>query len=160
MLPVKKILCSTDFSQPSYEALNVATELALHFAADLTIVHVISPVPVPHASAPGPPPAFDIAAYEKQLEDSTKERLIALIQERVLEHVSDAQPLVCIGDAAHEITRVAEDEQTDLIVTATHGMTGWRRVIFGSVAEKVVRLAATPMLTVRAHKNNNSVHPS
>jgi hypothetical protein len=46
------------------------------------------------------------------------------------------------GDAASEIVRIAEHEHADLIVIATHGMTGWRRVLFGSVAERVVRLAS------------------
>jgi nucleotide-binding universal stress UspA family protein len=46
--------------------------------------------------------------------------------------------------------RIAEHENADLIVIATHGMTGWRRVLFGSVAEKVVRLAKCPVLTIRA----------
>lgn len=53
------------------------------------------------------------------------------------------------GDVADEIVRIAETEKADLIVTATHGTTGWRRFVFGSVAEKVVRLAKCPVLTIR-----------
>ena len=52
------------------------------------------------------------------------------------------------GDVASEIVRIAEKENVDMIVIATHGMTGWRRV-FGSVAERVVRLAKCPVLTTR-----------
>lgn len=53
------------------------------------------------------------------------------------------------GDAASEIVRIAEEENVDMIVIATYGMTGWRRVAFGSVAERVVRLAKCPVLTTR-----------
>jgi nucleotide-binding universal stress UspA family protein len=53
-------------------------------------------------------------------------------------------------DAGGEIVRIAEDERADLIVIATAGMRGFRHVLFGLVAEKVVRLAACPVLTVRA----------
>jgi nucleotide-binding universal stress UspA family protein len=51
-----------------------------------------------------------------------------------------------------EILRIAEHNHADLIVIATHGMTGWHRLVFGSVAEKVVRLAHCPVLVMRAEK--------
>jgi nucleotide-binding universal stress UspA family protein len=54
------------------------------------------------------------------------------------------------GDAGAEIVRLASDEAADLIVIATHGTTGWRHAMFGSVAEKVVRLARRPVLTIPA----------
>ena len=53
------------------------------------------------------------------------------------------------GYAAEEIIRAAEAEKADMIVIATHGGTGWQHLIFGSVAEKVVRLASCPVLTIR-----------
>jgi universal stress protein A len=57
---------------------------------------------------------------------------------------------VVTGDPAPEIVRLAEQEVVDLIVIATHGQSGWRHFVFGSVAEKVVRLAPCPVLTIRA----------
>jgi len=61
--------------------------------------------------------------------------------------------IVVLGGAADEIIRISGEEKVDLIVIATHGQTGWRHMVFGSVAEKVVRLAPCPVLTVRApHK--------
>jgi nucleotide-binding universal stress UspA family protein len=57
---------------------------------------------------------------------------------------------VTTGEAAPEILRMAQKEQVDLIVIATHGLTGWRRLVFGSVAEKVVRQASCPVLTIVA----------
>ena len=54
------------------------------------------------------------------------------------------------GDAANEIVRIAEDERVGMIVIATHGMTGWHQVAFGSVAERVVRLSSRPVLSIRS----------
>jgi nucleotide-binding universal stress UspA family protein len=58
--------------------------------------------------------------------------------------------LVTTGDAASEILRIAHQERIDLIVIASHGLKGWRRLVHGSVAEKVVRQAACPVLTIVA----------
>lgn len=57
--------------------------------------------------------------------------------------------VVLHGDPADEIVRFAHDERKDLVVIATHGRTGWRRSVFGSVAERVIRLARCPVLTIR-----------
>jgi len=63
--------------------------------------------------------------------------------------------IVVLGEAADEIVRMSEEQRVDLIVIATHGQTGWRHMVFGSVAEKVVRLAPCPVLTIRApHKES------
>jgi nucleotide-binding universal stress UspA family protein len=61
-----------------------------------------------------------------------------------------AHPVLASGDPPREIIRAAEDQKIDLIVIATHGHTGWGRLLFGSVAEKVVRLAPCPVLTIKA----------
>jgi nucleotide-binding universal stress UspA family protein len=56
--------------------------------------------------------------------------------------------LTSVGNPAEEITRVGAGEQVDLVVIATHGLTGWRHLVFGSIAEKVVRLSVCPVLTI------------
>jgi nucleotide-binding universal stress UspA family protein len=61
-----------------------------------------------------------------------------------------AHAVVCIGDAADEIAAAAVQQDADFIVMSTHGHTGWRRLVYGSVAEKVLRLADCPVLVVRA----------
>jgi len=81
---------------------------------------------------------------EKRLHEMTRESKEKGMQGRVfVEH----------GDAAGEIVRVAEEQRMDLIVIATFGKTGWRRLAFGSVTEKVVRLAPCPVLVVRGMKD-------
>ena len=151
MLPIKKIVCSTDFSEPSYEALKAADELALHFSAELVLVHVVSPVPVyptPVTPAASAPSAGFVASYQQELEVYAKTSLDRVVQERVSEGIT-SRTKVCLGEAAKEIVGTAAEEHADLIVIATHGLTGWRRFMFGSVAEKVMRFAQCPVLTIR-----------
>ncbi|RJP65894.1 MAG: universal stress protein [Candidatus Abyssobacteria bacterium SURF_17] len=152
MLPLKKILCPTDFSEASYEGLKAANELALHFSAELSIVHVIPPIPTPVGLSPvGPaaPASFNVPSYQKELEESSTRTLREVVEQRVSKNLSVKRTIVH-GSAAQEIVRVADEEGIDLIVIASHGQTGWRRIMYGSVAEKVVRLAQRPVLAVPA----------
>lgn len=151
MLPIGKIVCPTDFSEPSYEALKAANELALHFSAELELVHVVAPVPVyPTPATPegASSSAGMVASYQQEMEVYAKKSLDQVVQERLSEGIK-SKTRVCLGDAANEIVGTAADQKADLIVIATHGLTGWRRFMFGSVAEKVVRLAQCPVLTIR-----------
>jgi universal stress protein A len=150
LLPFRKILCPTDFSEPSYAALKDATELAGHFSAELLVIHVLPPVPVPY---PYPEPlvfaGFDVALYQEEMTLFSQNALKEMVAQKVSPQVRPLTTVV-IGDAPQEIIRLAEQEQVDLIVIATHGQSGWRHFVFGSVAEKVVRLAPCPVLTIRA----------
>jgi len=147
MLPVKRVLCPIDFSEPSREAFNVAVELASHFAAGLCLVHV---VPVLPALPNDPTYVFKVPEYERLLHADADEKLRQLGREATSRGIT-VHTTVGHGEAAREIVRIADEENADLIVMATHGMTGWRHVMFGSVAERVVRLAKCPVLTTRAH---------
>jgi len=145
MLPFKRILCPTDFSEPACRAIRAAGEMAETFSAELILVHVVGAIPA--LDTPTGMVGFDVAAYQKELTDSAEKSL----QERLEEHIPEgvnAQALVVHGEAAHEIVRTANEEGVDLIVMSTHGATGWRERIFGSVTEKVVRHAECPVLTV------------
>lgn len=150
MLPLKKILCPTDFSEASYEGLKAANELAVNFSAELAIVHVIPPVPTAGGVVPAAPTAsaaFNVASYQEELEAASKKSLKDVIDKKVSKDLK-IKPIIAHGNPADEIVRVANEENADLIVTASHGQTGWRRIMFGSVAEKVVRLAQRPVLAV------------
>jgi nucleotide-binding universal stress UspA family protein len=157
MLPIKKVLCPTDFSDPSLIALKAADEIAAHFSATLSVVHVIEPIPAASkyigeaqsVEIPEEPKGFNIPEYQEHLEDAAKK----LLQETIDQHVSEGievRPYLLHGNAADEISRIANDQDVDLIVIATHGHTGWRHLVFGSVAERVVRIAKHPVLTIRA----------
>ncbi|MGM0665010.1 MAG: universal stress protein [Thermodesulfobacteriota bacterium] len=147
MLPVKKILCPTDFSEPSFVGVKGANELAAHFSAELILVHVVTPVHV----YPGPYPAagFDLEGHLEEMIGASHKSLEEVVKNKTTPDLQ-VQTRVLQGSPADQIVEVAGSEEVDVIVTATHGWTGWRRYIFGSVAEKVVRLATCPVLTVPA----------
>jgi nucleotide-binding universal stress UspA family protein len=149
MLPLKRILIPTDFSEPAQEAFRAAVELAQHFSAQLLLVHIVPPVPVPYQPTISPAPAFDITSYLQELVKISGDTL----QTYVTEHVPQGVPAtssVAAGDPAYEILRLAKELESDIIVIATHGHGGWRHFLFGSVAEKVVRQAEIPVLVVHA----------
>lgn len=148
MLPFQKILCPTDFSGPSEVALSAAVELAAHFHATVHLVHVVPALPATQEDSNF---TFQVPEYEATLHAEARERLEALAARLAASGVA-AHWTVANGDAGREIARVAEESGADVIVIATHGETGWRHAIFGSVAERVVRLAPCPVLTVRQPK--------
>jgi nucleotide-binding universal stress UspA family protein len=145
VLPFKRIVSPSDFSDPSYEAVKAANELAVHFSAELILIHVISPVP----TIPSPEAAtgFDVLSYQQQMEVYAKRSLDQVVKERISDQVK-VRTMVKLGSAAEQIANMAVAEKSDLIVIATHGLMGWRRFVFGSVTEKVVRLAQCPVLTI------------
>ena len=150
MLPYRRILCPIDFSEPSYTALQRAEELARHFGAELLVAHAIPTLPGPHLFA-DPPVAtsFDVSLFQQELALNAEKMLKEVVSHRISPEVR-TRDLVTTGEAAAEILRVAGQEHADLIVIASHGLTGWRRLVFGSVAERVVRLAPCPVLTIVA----------
>ncbi len=146
MLPFKKILCPTDFSEPSRQAVTVAKELAYHFKSELCIVHIVSPVPViPFAE--GIPSTFDTRSYQQELEVSSRKALEEVVHQLESNQVS-SRLIMLQGDPAQQIIDLADEEKPDLLVLATQGKSGWERLIFGSVTEKVMRLAQCPVLLV------------
>ena len=148
MLPLKKIVCPTDFSAAAESAVTEALELSRQFQAELVLVHVVPVLP----PAPSDPNfVFQVPEYERALHVDAERRLSALAADIAGQHVT-VRTVVGHGDAGSEIVRIAKEEGADLIVISTHGSTGWRHAMFGSVAEKVVRLAHRPVLTVPAPK--------
>ena len=145
MLKIKKILCPTDFSEPSLKGLDYAVDMAKAFRAKLVVVYVL---PILPASATNPNLHYQIPEYERMIHKDSDEQLKAIISKRVPKSLK-ARPLIGHGNAAHEIVRLAEKEKADLVVIATHGHTGLHHLVVGSVAEKVVRLAHCPVLAVR-----------
>lgn len=153
LLPVKRILWPTDFSEPSYEALKDALEMCEHFSAELVAVHAVPEIPRIPPIAGGENEAaahiIEIKNYEQALHKASWQKLHEIIRQRVPKGTKSVA-IVTHGDPACEIVRVAEDERVSLIVTATHGLSGWRQLTFGSVAGRVVRVATCPVLTIRS----------
>lgn len=149
MLPIKKILCPTDFSEPSFKGIEVAKEFAEYFSAKLNLINVVTPVyPV---GAPGIPASYATEEYYEQMVQFAHRSLDEIKRKQIPAGVK-TERFVARGNAVDEIIKRAEDENVDLIVIATHGWTGWRRMVFGSVTDKVVRLATCSVLTVSEPK--------
>ena len=83
MLPIKNIVCPTDFSEPSFEALKVAEELAAHFKATLHIVNVVPLVPIVEAPIGVESASFNVASYQQELEMQANKSLKALVDEKL-----------------------------------------------------------------------------
>ena len=168
-LPLKRILCPVDQApvstsappgaQPdcafghgpteaACRALKTAEELAGVFCGELLLLHVIAPTPVAMPPLDGTlVPPFDVASYEADLRDAYRGALERLRKER-LDRKLSVRVRVVTGDPATEIVRHAKEEECDLIVLPTHGRTGLTHLFFGSVAEKVVRHAECPVLSL------------
>jgi universal stress protein A len=138
-----RILCPIDFEESSLEALDVAGQLASQNGAELYLLHVCSTVVIPLG---GPVTNLVLA------EQSAKEKLEELAA-RSLRDIR-YQLLVTTGDAAERVSTVQAALRADLIVMGTHGRRGASRFFLGSVAERVVREAACPVLTIR-HKSRH-----
>jgi nucleotide-binding universal stress UspA family protein len=140
MLPIRRILHPTDFSDQSRPAFEVACALAHDYRAEVVVCHV-APHPVP-AVAEG----VMVDVPESPVEDAAA--LLAAV-EPPDPHVRLVRRLRQ-GDAADEIVKAAAEGDFDLIVMGTHGRGGLARLVLGSVAERVLRAAACPVLTVKA----------
>src|SRR5580704_4220518 len=116
MLPVKSILCPTDFSDPSLAAVKAAWELADHFGAEICLMYVVPTIPLPTSD---PAYDFELPEYEKILHDDAVRKLRDLREAEMKPGVS-ARTIVGHGQAADEIVIIAEREKVDLIVIATH----------------------------------------
>jgi universal stress protein A len=119
--------------------------LAQHFGAELRLLHV---VPVLPPLPPDPSYVFELPEYERYLHADAEKNLRTLKAELSAKSIR-VSTFVAHGNAAEEIVRAAATQKADMIVIATHGATGWQHLLFGSVAEKVVRLASCPVLTIR-----------
>lgn len=143
---VKKILYPTDFSDPSAYALNYAAEMAKLFDAELELLHVMldeSQLVSFYL------PQITVQNLAKDMEDGATAKLKDFIANaEVLKGVKYKYTMTK-GIADEEIVRTAQASGADLIVIGTHGRTGFEHVLFGSTAEKVVRKAPCPVLTVR-----------
>jgi len=153
LLPIRKVLCLVDFSDCSYEALNSAVELASHFSAELCVAHIVPGIPRPIRILPPADKMEEyeqgLSEYEEALDTRTQQKLHEVIGQFVPDELR-SRAIVGHGDAAYEIVRIAEEEEADLIVLATHSLSDWREVAHTSVAEGVVRLSTRPVLTIRA----------
>jgi nucleotide-binding universal stress UspA family protein len=147
MAVFQKILAATDFSEVSTGALRCAAAMAASFGASLTVAHVAEDLGEEAVTA-GVGTSWSVGPQTKVEAEATV-RLANVVQKLAAEGL-DVRSALLVGHPVSEILNYAEHEKFDLIVMGTHGRRAIARVLLGSVAESVVRMAPCPVLTVRA----------
>ncbi len=145
MLSPKLIVAPVDFSDPSRQAVDTAADMASRFGATLLLVHVVPALP----KLPNGVSMFKEAEYERWLHEEAGKTIVELSKQYEQAGISVQTEVGIANDVGMEILRVTQKHQGDLIVIATHGVSGWHKVLFGSVAEKVIRLSEGPVLLLK-----------
>jgi universal stress protein A len=147
-MAIKRVLVPVDFSGDSLNALAYARDLVKPFNAEVVLVHVVEPI---YYAAPADmymtsPNLASIIDEQQRLAAQQLERIAGNLEKKG----HRVRTVLKTGSPAQVIIDTAQRTGTDLIVMATHGHTGLAHLFMGSVAEKVVRAAACPVLTVRS----------
>jgi nucleotide-binding universal stress UspA family protein len=152
MTNFNRILVPTDFSNCSQEACETASTLALKFGSSIELLHVNEPpgwqgfvIPELVVSLPNE----GSTSLDSFVETRTRRLLDQLVEKLQRAGVSQVRHRMESGEPSGIILRIANEEHFDLVVMGTHGRTGFERLVVGSVAERVVREASCPVLTVR-----------
>lgn len=144
-IEIRRILFPNDFSEPAKQARDYAMALRDQFGAELHLLHVIPEVIVPLPDS--------VAVWTLPVEEMDQQMAVAtnrLFQELGSDWAGRDRTVAVskFGVAVEEIIAYVKEHEIDLIVMGTHGATGFSHLLLGSVAEKVVRLADCPVLTV------------
>jgi nucleotide-binding universal stress UspA family protein len=155
MIRIKNVLVATDFSEPSDAALNYGRELARSFDATLHVLHVADSIYMQYG---GEAYSGLVPDLQQEVEEAARKQLDALLDEDDRTALR-AKPVIMTATAkAAAIVDYASENTIDLIVMGTHGRGAISHLLMGSVAERVVRMAACPVLTVH-HPEHEFVLP-
>ena len=142
---ISKVLVPIDFSDYSKSALKYAVNFVKYFKANLILVYVVEPVIYPPDFSMG---QIAIPSVDLEMDKRAIEELNKLAEQEIPTEIK-VKSIVKTGKPFIEIIETAAEEDIDLIIIATHGHTGVEHILFGSTAEKVVRKAPCPVLTLR-----------
>ena len=143
-----KIIVAFDGSNDSVKAMNLACALTLRFASNLTVVHVFSSPSVGYSATSGMP-IPDYKTLEDAKRTSAKEVLSKGLQLAATQGIEAKGELIEAPSVVEALVEFAANEKADLIVTGTRGMTGFKKLIMGSVSSGLVNHAHCPVLVVR-----------
>ncbi|MEO8166937.1 MAG: universal stress protein [bacterium] len=145
MINLKKILIPTDMSDHSLAGFEHGLSFGLLYGAKVYVLYVAPELPL----MPGLDGIEGNAPFQSV---RTEEESVAKLNQFIAQHFGTDRKIISVirrGVAENEIIRFAEDENVDLIVLATHGWTGMKHILLGSVAERLVRHSTIPVLTVK-----------
>jgi nucleotide-binding universal stress UspA family protein len=143
-IELKRILYATDFSEPSLAALPLVSNIARRYGSHVFVANVCTPAQYPMLN----PEAAVVLRYKDEREADAKAQ--ALLNTKELGGLS-ATVIVRAGTPAEELNRLVHEQGIDLAVLATHGRTGWKHLVMGSVTEELFRGLSCPVLTVGPH---------
>jgi nucleotide-binding universal stress UspA family protein len=150
MIALKNVLVATDFSEPSAVALDYGRDLARSYDATLHVVHVIEDLLALH----GPEIGFAYADVERNIEAAVRRDLDAALSAEDRQTLKARTVITRASNVSHSITDYAKSNAIDLIIVGTHGRGAIQRFLIGSVAERVMRTAPCPVLTVRTNERD------
>lgn len=153
MINLRKVLVATDFGEPSAAALTYGRELARRFGAALTVLHVADNV-----LGRGFDTYLGVPDLQKDIEASAHQHLDTLLTDEDRRQLGAQAVVVTSNNTAFEIALYARAADIDLIVMGTHGRSGVAQLFIGGVAERVVRIAPCPVLTVH-HPEHEFIMP-
>ncbi|MFQ5690113.1 MAG: universal stress protein [Gemmatimonadota bacterium] len=143
---IRRIVVPVDFSSHCDLALEYAARLADRLGADIVLLHVVEQVLYPDFYVPITAAGIDVAA----LREEARTRLSKMAERLIASgHEIRVETVVSVGHPAGQIVEFAETNEADLIVMATHGLTGLERALVGSVTERVARRASSSVLVVK-----------
>jgi nucleotide-binding universal stress UspA family protein len=142
---ISKVLVPIDFSDYSKSALKYAVNFAKIFKADMFLIYVVEPIIYPPDFSMG---QIAIPSVSTEWDERAREELDKLAKTEISSDVN-VKTIIKTGKPFVEIIDTATEENIDLIIIATHGHSGVEHILFGSTAEKVVRKAPCPVLTLR-----------
>ncbi len=138
----KNILCATDFSDFSNRTVNYGIALANEFDSKLFVCHVID---LSSVAIYGEFQLDPVGLQDRIMNDANEQ-----LQELIGGQEIDWEPLISVGHAADEISRIVEEQNMDLVISATRGRSGLKRLILGSVTERLMRTLSCPLLVVHS----------
>lgn len=146
---INSIFCATDISDFSNHAVSWGIALAREFGAKLYVCHVVD---FPTSITYGDGPIFFVDQQSQAIGNANRQ-LEQLVGDKEIQW----EPLVTVGHAGDEISRLAKEKGADLAISATHGRSGLKRLILGSVTERLMRTLHCPLLIVRGPEHNLNI---
>jgi nucleotide-binding universal stress UspA family protein len=144
---LKRIICATDLSEFSNHTIPYGVALAKEFGARLYVCHVID---LPSVGVYG-------EAYQNSIEQQN--RILRETESRLRGYIGEQpvkwEPLITRGHTSDEIARLAEEKNADLVIAASHGRSGFKRLVLGSVTERLMRTLACPLLILRSPETDS-----
>ena len=141
----RRIVVPTDFSECAEEAWGLAQRMASTIDSEVVLVHVFVEPPLYGESPLTPNATWQVFEKARKWVEEELEKWAAVARKKG----ATVRPVIRTGSPSEQIVELATSEPADLVVMGTHGRGGMSRVLLGSVADRVIRLAPCPVLTVR-----------